>query len=147
MITQDYISNLLQKAGINASIQFVSGYDAAMALVENARESFPMVIVEDNTSGVFSAEYGGVDSFNQSVWVMCAVIDRDGITKNKASEQAMLITRKILAYMISDKDSGNCDAVALDLSSMPYFTRNTTVASGWELQLTFNESVNLSIYD
>lgn len=147
MITQDYISDLLQKAGINASIQFVSGYDAAMALVENARGSFPMVIVEDNTSGVFSAEYGGVDSFNQSVWVMCAVIDRDGITKNKASEQAMLIARKILAYMISDKDSGNDDAVALDISSMPYFTRNTTVASGWELQLTFNESVNLSIYD
>lgn len=147
MITEDYINDLAARAGVNASIATVNGYDAAIALVENARASFPMIIIEDNNSGVFSAEYGGVDSFAQSIWVMCKVEERTGITKNQASQQAKELILSLIRQMLADKDSAHEDAVALDISQIPYFTRNTAITAGWEAQLTFNETINLSIYD
>ena len=147
MITEDYINNLAARAGIKASIATVNGYDAAIALVENARASFPMIIIENNTSGVFSAEYGGVDSFAQSIWVMCKVEERTGTTKSQASQQARELMLSLIRQIMADKDSAHEDAVALDVSQIPYFTRNTAIAAGWEVQLTFNEIINLTIYD
>lgn len=144
MITEEYIQELMARANIQGSAAFVTGYDAALALIEN-RTAFPFIIVEDSTNGVLSADYGGVDSISQSIWVMCSINERDGIGKNAASRQAKLLMRKIVALLLEDKDNGDLGAEALDISSMPYFARNTAIAAGWELQLTFNETDDLTM--
>lgn len=153
MLTLEYINSLIldipgfeaTPGNIENKTFSVTGYDAAIALAENARiAQFPIAILEEKTSGSLSAEYGGIDSFSQSLWVMVGISERNGITKSDASKRAFELLKGIIRQLLNKKSGLSSEVVGLDATSMPYFTRNVSIASGYEIILTFNNDMNLS---
>lgn len=151
MLTQDFINDVLLEIPAFEATQnniqnksfSVPGYDAAITLCENGRSAqYPIAILEERGSGVFSAEYGGIDSFSQSIWVMSEISERERIDKYTASRRSFDLLKKIIAKLISSKEEGVLPG--LDVSSFPYFERNTAVAAGYEFVVNFNNDINLS---
>lgn len=155
MITKEYLNNLIiRTVGFDATLEnvanksfSVSGYDSAIALCENIRDiESPFAILEEKNSGVLSAEFGGLDSYSQSIWVMVVANERSGTDKYAASRKSFDLLKKLIAKMIRDKQEGNENAIGLDISSFNYFNRNTALSSGFEVTINFNDDINLSDY-
>lgn len=154
MLTKEYISELIRQIpgfettemDIDRKVLAVSGYDAAMTLLEGGRSvDYPALILEEKNSGILVVEYGGIDSFTQSFWVMVQIDERGGFDKYKASVRAFSLLKEVLRLLLRDKQAGVPESYSLETSSLPYFVRNTALAAGYELMLTFNENINLTV--
>lgn len=121
-------------------VRLADGYDAVIEVITSLSQiRFPVLVLEDRTSGVLTCIPGGMDTYTLALWVMC-LAGRDD-SKAQTYSKALSIIKRLIGLML-EQPSG---LEGLDLSHMEYNKRSGGPnCYGYELLLTFNETIALS---
>lgn len=148
MLKKNYIDRAIVgviEGFTNAETQVLeaNGLDAILELLTNLRSiTFPLVILEDRSSGIIQMIEGPLDTFTQSIWIM-------GQFGRGESEAAVYDETRNLAVLILSRFrqmavNGEPALQGWDWSRTQYLKRyGGPNARGWELVLTFKENISL----
>ncbi len=147
MVTSDYLISILpemeefRSADLATHVQQAEGYDGVIALLENIRtSSFPCLIIEDRSIGNIVIDAGSLDTYSIPLWVM---VQSSEIGVTEQYKVAFELAKKLLKILI--RDAGNGILKGLDYSRIPYNKRSGPDSYGYEMLLTFNVDIDLSL--
>lgn len=147
MLSAELLSNILQEMDEFSSESQIlegDGYDAILQELLNLRSAtFPLAILEGRSSGTIQLIEGPLDTFTQSIWIMCQ--EGRGESRHSIYEAARELSVKVLAKLLDKKVAGTPGLEEWDHQRTAYLKReggqNTR---GWELVLTFKENIALA---
>ncbi|MHC1781018.1 MAG: hypothetical protein AB9922_12365 [Bacteroidales bacterium] len=147
MVTSDYLISILpemeefRSQDPSAHVQIAEGYDGVIALLDNIRTaSFPCLIIEDRSIGNIVIDPGSLDTYSIPVWVM---VQNTGESVTEQYKKAFELVKKLLKILVRDADNGTLEG--LEYSRIPYNKRSAVDSYGYEILLTFNVDINLSL--
>jgi len=147
MVTSDYLISILPEMEEFRSpdpashVQIAEGYDGVIALLDNIRtSSFPCLIIEDRSIGNIVIDPGSLDTYSIPLWVM---VQSTGESVTEQYKKAFELLKKLLKILIRDADNGTLEG--LDYSRIPYNKRSAVDSYGYEILLTFNVDIDLSL--
>ena len=125
------------------------GFDTITALLTSFnRVKFPVVILEDRSSGSVQLVEGPVDFFTQSIWIMEQLGGEDN--ESEIYRHAFhLGQRHILPILLNARSHGMCRELnRWDFRRVSYMKRwGGPNARGWEFVLSFSEDFSLLLND
>lgn len=123
------------------------GYDEVTAILENIRTvEFPVVVIEDRSSGNFTIEESTVDTFTIALWVIVHNTRDEEQDTSDLYKEAFGILKKIVGMLLRDQVQRPEELGSLDISRMPYNRRmGGPNCLGYELLLTFKEDIELAL--
>lgn len=154
MLNKKYLHEVLPELSefgelteIENHVKTGGGYDEVTAILENIRTvEFPVVVIEDRSSGNFTIEEGTMDTYTIALWVMVQNTRSEEQDTSDLYKDSFALLKKIVGLLLRDQVQRPGELGSLDISRMPYNRRmGGPNCLGYELLLTFKEDIELAL--
>lgn len=154
MLSKEYLHEVLPEleefgelAEIENHVKTGGGYDEVTAILENIRTvEFPIVVIEDRSSGSFTIEESTTDTYTIALWVMVQNTRSEEEDTTDLYKYSFSILKRIVGLLLRDQVEKPDVLGSLDISRMPYNRRlGGPNYLGYELLLTFKEDIELAL--
>lgn len=152
MLTLEYIKSVLQSESYITDIdeqviESDAGYDGIVEILEQRPETDPVILLENASSGNFSANPDGLEFTSQTIWVMSRVSfneDRKTVQSNMKTLMRRIIA-KFLTHRRSESEQHACIHY-WDAKNIPWLVTNAgSNNTGYQFTLYFNEPTDMTM--
>ncbi|MDR2125578.1 MAG: hypothetical protein LBP63_01940 [Prevotellaceae bacterium] len=143
------ISGMPEFATIEKQIFSVAGFDEAVSVVENIRNTvFPCVLVENIQDGNISFASGFCNNAAVAVWVVCRAAQNSGNDRQTAFAAAFELSKKIMAKIIAANAKRNDRDTYIDFSrGVRYMPAGPLAGNAYGYEFVYNTKTEMELID